>query len=169
MSPWDVEYTLTLVHKQFGHEQRASVEPSLRALRTRIGFAHFHTAEIVRRFNASDQNILRGEDFLAVQFDEERTDQHSDAQNAIAAHAMAAAESLHSVADLLASAVLRALNLSPLGTVPFLSEADVTYERVLAFARTLPTCRRVAPAMHALKSESSFQYLESRKLEILYH
>jgi hypothetical protein len=149
------------VHEKHGHEQRRMVEPPVRSLVRRLGFAVFHTGEVLRHFNASDANVLRGQDLSDVLFDPDRSAQHHDAQYAMAAHTLAAIENLHSTADLLAKAVFYSLKLQVLGEPPFLTESDVNYGNVLAHIRQLPACRVVAPAMHALKSAPSFEYLDA--------
>ena len=139
MNSWSIEDTLALVHDRYGPDQRALAEPSLRATQKRIGFAVFHTAQVLHHFNDSDANVLQGRD-MRVMFDADLSTQHFEAQYAMAAHAMAAVENLHAVADLLANAVFHSLRFASLGTSLFLSELDVNYANVLAEVRQQPLC-----------------------------
>jgi hypothetical protein len=90
-------------------------------------------------------------------FDPERFDRHHTIQYAMAAHTTAAIESLHATADLLAKSVRCALKLQLNDALL----APMDYSQVLAQLRQKHEYRVVAAQMHALKSASSFEYLEA--------
>ena len=162
---WTAQDTVQLVHEKFGHEQRAIAEPPLRAIERRVGFAVYHTTQVLHHFNASDATVLQGRSFGDLLFDEELTARHHDAQYAMAAHVMAAMENLCAVPELLSAAVFHSLKLAEFGVSPFLEQTDITFQNVLGVMRHLPHCRVVAPAMHALKSAPTHKYLEALVLE----
>ena len=158
---WNPQETVHLVHEVHGDEQRQIAEPSIRALGRRLGFTVFHTSEVTRLFLAYDAKMARSRDMLDAIFDAERASDHHDAQYAMAAHTLAGVDGLSAVPDLLASAVLFSANLLPRGAPPFSAPSDVNYASVLGYIKQLPSCRVVAPAMHALTATTEFQYLEA--------
>jgi hypothetical protein len=154
---WDPHETVRLVHEMHGHEQSRLAEAVMHAVRRKIGFACFHTGEVLRHFNTADASVLRGKGLPEVLFDPERMHRHHDMQYAMAAHTSAAVENLHATADLLARSVQCAFNLQVNGAL----SAPTEFSQLLAQLRQRHDYAVVAAQMNSLRSASSFEYLEA--------
>ena len=160
MAAWNEQETVNLVHRKHGHLQRQLAEPSLRSLPKRLGYAYFHTREAKRHFDKNEQDVLQGRGFDAIHATEDARADHNIAQFAMAAHATAATQSLHSLADILAHALFYSLKLN-LGVAPILKERDITYDNVLTCIGQMPAYFAVSAAMQTIKNADTFSYLHA--------
>jgi len=116
MKLWDVEATRQAIQQAHGKQQLELARPCLRSLYDRQYYARFHYQRAERTLKHYVSRDLKGKDFLpiALGIDEPEWNKFNLVIRKIGADLTACIQSLHSLPDILASAVYfsLALNLS---------------------------------------------------------
>ncbi len=161
MPKFNIARACDLVEGRFGEEQRAAADGSIQSVVKRLNYARFHHRQItdlLARFQAAR---LDASSLFEVAFgpDQAVRDEYYEFMDAIGAHAVACAQSIHSVADLLANAVFYCLKLDA-GGEPLAPE-KVDLRRVCAMLGKEPALLPIKAALETLVADAAFAHVDA--------
>ena len=107
MTQWDIERTRRQIQKSFGREQLELARPCLRSLTDRQIYARMHFQRAEQTLNRYIKNHLHDKDFwkIAYAIDEPEWQRFNHVIRKVGADLTACVQSVHSLPDILASAV----------------------------------------------------------------
>lgn len=126
---WDVDAIVRRVHLKHGTDQRFLAEPALRGMGERQAWAKFHLNEVYALFDRLDREVIQGRHLFEFVGDSDDGDRFLRDQSEIGAHAMAAAQSMHAIADITAHAVYYSLALDK-GSTAIKKARDINHKGV---------------------------------------
>ena len=157
MESWDLDATRRAIKRAYGREQLELARPCLRSLSDRQFYAQFHYQRAQQTLNRYIRVHLRSKDFVQISMgvDEPEWNRFNIVVRKLGADLTACIQSLHSLPDILASAVYYSLHLDKQFTpLPgrYVNYAFVT-EGLAKFAhlRSLDTVLRSAVAGSGFK------------------
>lgn len=165
MSHWDSQVTVQMVHRLFGYEQRNRAEPPLLGLVDRLNWAAFHLYEIDRIYTLLKDEVIRdhGPSIVLGQPSRQHRERFSLDQTALAAHTMAAAHSLHAVADIAAHALYFSLAIDQNTRFRISDESLPIAQQVrISFDRVVKAVKVSEPhaALRSIKKGDDWHYLD---------
>jgi hypothetical protein len=157
MTSWDIERTRKLVTQVYGPQQVELIRPSLEALAERQVFASYHFHEYKNILDKHIDSRLGERHILELTLPLHTTDQYriDNALNQAAANAIACLQSLHCLLDTLAHVIYYCSGLNL--TSDFLSERDISSNRVVLKLRSRPD---FSSALNAFDGISSHQHVK---------
>ena len=110
---WNIEPTMELIEKRFGADQRDKARKCSNSVNQRLRYAHFHYHSIQDDVMRFQNSLCDGRLALDVAFGANMEDKQEwcHFMDRVGAHVLACVQSIHSIEDLLASLVFRALDL----------------------------------------------------------
>lgn len=158
---WDIRKTLTLIETRFGKAQRHLANASIQSTSQRLRYAHFHYHQVVDELEVYRAQKLGERLVMDVTFGQDN-DAHQDYyafMERVGAHAVACVQSIHAIADLLATSVFMSLNLGTRGRP--VDEHNITFQLTLDRLSTDPACATVKSLLRTLRSDTGFAHVEA--------
>lgn len=114
MNPWDAEATRRAIQQAFGREQLDRARPCIRSLSDRQFYARFHYQRAQQTLKRYVRAHLQFKDFLTISCgaDQQEWNRFNIVIRKLGADLTACIQSLHSIPDVLASAVYYSLQLN---------------------------------------------------------
>jgi hypothetical protein len=120
MRTWDVDETRNAIERKFGRDQLELARPCLRSLSDRQFYARFHYQRAGRTMERYFREHLHSKGFIEISLgvDEAEWNRFNIVVRKLGADLTACVQSLHSIPDILASAVYYSLQLDKQFTPP---------------------------------------------------
>lgn len=158
---WDVLALKEKVEARFGRPQRDALEPALKTISQRQDFAKYHFSELARKLKAAIGTGDTTSNLVLLMSDAaspEPTGEFLQIQLAVAAHAHATLQCVHTFADVMAHAIYYALGMN-LRSESRMNETAVRIENVQKKLGRVDGAEQIVSLLHELVSDEDFQYL----------
>jgi hypothetical protein len=158
---WDIGATLDLIQKRHGRAQRDAANHCFQSVNERLRYAKFHYTTLKNDFDAFKELKIGTRMVIEVAWSEDDAErgEYVEFMDRVGAHALAGLQSIHAVADLLASSTYVSLNLNSHGRP--LKERDITLKSTLDRLSQNPRCATAARLLKSLKAHRCFAHVDA--------
>lgn len=158
---WDISATLNLIQARYGRLQREAANHCFQSVHQRLRYGRFHYTALKKDFDAfkeakiGDRMVID----LAWSADDGERGEYLEFMDRVGAHAVACVQSIHAVADLLATSVYVSLNLNANGKP--VDEHSITFQLTLDRLALNSRHATAANLLNKLRTHPSFQHVDA--------